>query len=251
MIAFSIKWIKSSAHLHKCCSITDDLVIYSYSEEDHDQVLFQVLATTKCVGLRFSRQMYFKCIQIPFFGMLIGAYGIMPYPKKIEALNHLPLPGNVREMQLFLGIVNNLSRFSPKIANLTRSLRPLVKKENVYKTEKHHKLTFKAIIKELSNDRVLKYYDPARKLFLECDASGVGAGFTVLQNFTVDLEQDTDESFLTAEYLANLLPIANGSQTFTRCKRRYANIERELFWQLYVAQKKSILYIRKEHNHSF
>ena len=51
--------------------------------------------------------------------MLIEADGIRPDPKKIEALNLLPLPGNVRKMQSFLGIVNYLSRFIPKIANLT------------------------------------------------------------------------------------------------------------------------------------
>ena len=63
--------------------------------------------------------------------MLIGADGIRSDLKKIEALNHLPLPGNVREMQSFLGIVNYLSRFSPKIANLMGSLRPLVEKGNI------------------------------------------------------------------------------------------------------------------------
>ena len=61
-------------------------------------------------------------------------------------------------------------------------LAQLVNKENDYKTEKHHEIAFKAIIKELSNVRVLKYYDPARKVFLECDISGVGAEFTLLQN---------------------------------------------------------------------
>ena len=68
--------------------------------------------------------------------MLVEADGIRPDPKKIEALNCLPLPGNVREMQLFLGIANYLTRFIPKIVNLTGSLRPLVKKGSVYKTEK-------------------------------------------------------------------------------------------------------------------
>ena len=80
----------------------------------------------------------------------------------------------------------------------------------------------------MNNDRVLKYYDPARKFFFECDVSSVGAQFTLLQNFGVDIKQDTDGSFLTAEYLADLLPIAYGSQTSTQCERRYANIEREL-----------------------
>ena len=85
----------------------DDLAIFSYSKEDHDWVLFQVLDTAKCVGLRFNPdKCIFKCTQILFFGMLIGADGIRPDPKKIEALNCLPLPGNVRTMHLFLGIVN-------------------------------------------------------------------------------------------------------------------------------------------------
>ena len=74
--------------------------------------------------------------------MLIGADGIRPDQKKIESLNHLPLPGNVKEMQSFLGIVNYLNRFSPKISNLTGSPSPLVKKGNVYKTEKHHEKAF-------------------------------------------------------------------------------------------------------------
>ena len=80
----------------------------------------------------------------------------------------------------------------------------------------------------MSNDRVLKYYDLARKLVLEFDASGVGAGFTLLQNFSVDLKHDTHESFLTAEFLANLLPIAYGSQTCIDYEKHYGNIKREL-----------------------
>ena len=104
----------------------------------------------------------------------------------------------------------------------------MVKKGNVYKTEKHKEIAFKPIIKELSNDRVLKYYDLTRKFSLECDATEVGAGFTLLQNFGVDLEQDINESFLTAECLANLLQSAYGSLAFTECERIYANIEKEL-----------------------
>ena len=76
--------------------------------------------------------------------------------------------------------------------------------------------------------RVLKYYDLTKKLFIECDVSGVGVGFALPLNFVVDMEDDTDESLLTTEYLTQLLPIEFGSQTFTECERRYANIERDL-----------------------
>ena len=100
---------------------------------------------------------------------------------------------------------------------------------------KNHKIAFKAITEELRNDWVLKCYDLARTFFLECDASVVGTGFTFLQNFVVDIQNDTNESLLTTEYLMELLPIAYGSQTFTECERRYASIERESFWPWCVA----------------
>ena len=58
--------------------------------------------------------------------------------------------------------------------------------------------------------RVLKYYDLARKLFLKCDASGAGAGFTLLQNFSVDLEQDTDLSFAKTYVTGFMPPLAEG-----------------------------------------
>ena len=52
------------------------------------RVLFTVFDTAKQVGLKFNPDKYiYKCVQIPFFGMLIGADGIRPDPKKIEALN--------------------------------------------------------------------------------------------------------------------------------------------------------------------
>ena len=106
-------------------------------------------------------------------------------------------------MQSFLGIVNYLSHFSSKIASLTGSLRQLVKKGNVFKTEKHHEIAFKAFVNELSSDKLLRYYEPASKPFLECDASSLGAGFTLLQNFS----RESDEK-VNPKYLSKLLPIA-------------------------------------------
>ena len=93
----------------QCCGITGDLVIYGYSGEAHDHVLFQVLDMAKHVGVTINPdKCIFKCTQIPFFGILIGADGIRPDAKRIEALHLLPLLGNIREMQSFLSIVNYL-----------------------------------------------------------------------------------------------------------------------------------------------
>ena len=88
-------------------------------------------------------------------------------------------------MQSFLCTIKYLSHFSSKIASLTGS-RQIAKKGNVIKTEKHHEIAFKVIVNELRSDKLLRYYETMRKLFLECDASGLGAGFTLLQNLVQD-----------------------------------------------------------------
>ena len=116
-------------------------------------------------------------------------------------------------MQSFLGIVNYLSHFSSKIAGLTGSLTQLVKKGNVFKTEKCHEIAFKAIVNELSSDKLLRYYEPVRKLFLECDISGLGAGFTLLQSFSTE----SDDKEVNLKYLLELLPTTYGSHTFSEC----------------------------------
>ena len=70
-----------------------------------------------------------------------------------------------------------------------------------------------------------------------------------LRIFCVDLEQDTDNSFLTAEYLANLLPIAYGSPTFTDCEKHYGNIERKLLAVVFDIE--NLLIIHLEGTQSF
>ena len=93
------------------------------------------------------------------------------------------------------------------------------------------------IVKELSGeDHILKYYDPACNLYLECDARGIGAGFTLLHNFMVEVKDEMD-TFLTPDYLSELLPIVYGSRTFTECEGLNANIECELLGIIFAVEK--------------
>ena len=56
---FQYKMDQIFGPITQCWGIMDDLAIYSYSEEDLDHVLFQVLDMAKHVGLRFNPD---KCI---------------------------------------------------------------------------------------------------------------------------------------------------------------------------------------------
>ena len=138
-----------------------------------------------------------------------------PDPAKIQALKSLPEPKDEKLLPSFLGMVNYLSRFDPNIANMTHNLRDLLKKDSDPKWTDIHSLDFKRIIETLSKEgKVLKYYRPELKLYIETDASGKGIGMALLQS------EENERS--------SLYPITYGSKTLTSAETRYVNIEREL-----------------------
>ena len=147
--------------------------------------------------------------------MLLSRQGVVPHPAKIYALKRLPKPRTEALLQSFLGMVNYLSQFDLKIADLTHNLRDLLKNNNRFVWNELHSKDFKHIIDVLCNDpNLLRYYRPELDLFLETDASGVAIGMALMQSENNDRE--------------SLYPIAYGSKTLTDTETRYANIEREL-----------------------
>ena len=147
--------------------------------------------------------------------MVLNRQGIVPDPAKIEALLKLPEPKTEALLQSFLGMINYLSRFEPKIGDLTHRLRSLLKKSNEFIWTEVHSDNFKKLINIMCNSpKLLRYYRPDLDLYLETDASGVAIGMALLQS------EQNDRS--------SLYPIAYGSTTLTSAETRYANIEHEL-----------------------
>ena len=71
-----------------------------------------------------------------------------PDPRKIDVIKNLPEPKSEALLQLFLGIVNYLSRFSPNRATMTCNLRPLLKTGTEFIWLPQHSTDFKAIVEE-------------------------------------------------------------------------------------------------------
>ena len=154
----------------------------------------------------------FKKAEVKFFGMMLNRQGMVPDPAKIEALVKLPEPKTEALLQSFLGMINYLSRFEPKVADLTHRLRGLLKKSNEFIWTEMHTQDFKKLIDIMCNSpKLLRYYRLDLDLYLETDASGVVIGMALLQS-----EQNNRSS---------LYPIAYGSKTLTGAETRYANIK--------------------------
>ena len=225
----------------QCEGIADDIVIFSCNDDDHDNTLYAVLDQAREVGMKFNPdKCIFKQDSISFYGISLSKDGVKPNPRKIQAIKLLPEPKTEALLQSFLGIVNDLSRFSPNIAKMTINLHALLKKGNEFIWQTQHSNDFQAIIHELCSPKLLKYYDSKKDLYLEVDASQKTIGMALLQSVQNDhdhskahgvnqLKVDTKIDDSENKQIPNdLLPVAYGSKTLTDAESQYANIEREL-----------------------
>ena len=87
-------------------------------------------------------------------------------------------------MHSFLGMVNFLNRYSPRLTELSTSLTHLCRLHANYKPESEHYQSFNVIKKELSTKIVLPYYDPASNTTLQTDSSKKGLRAVLIQNGT-------------------------------------------------------------------
>ena len=91
-------------------------------------------------------------------------------------------PVNLKDLQTFLGMVQYLSKFSLRIAEIAEPLWDLTKKHAPYAWGPEHNHAFDSIKKEIVQGPILRYYDPKKETVLQTDASIKGLGTCLLQD---------------------------------------------------------------------
>jgi len=190
--------------------IADDIVVFGTKEDgsDHDMNLRRVLERARETGIRLNPdKMKLKCEKIPFFGNVIGANGLEPDPKKLEAIANMTTPKDAKELQTFLGLATYLSRYTPQLSSISSPLRELLKDDTVFSWQKAHQEAFDELKRVLLSPTVLKYFDKSKPITIQVDASQRGLGAALLQEHG---------------------PIEYASKTLSDTESRYSNIEREM-----------------------
>ena len=187
--------------------IADDMVIFGRNEEEHDRNLILFLETTRKNGLVLNKKkLQFKKEEVSFFGHRWNSTGISPDPKKTESILKMQFPPDKETMHSFLGLVNFLNRYTPKLAELCSPLRKLILKDSHYSPGDPEHSAFDAIKAEFKKKIILPYFDRNKETILQTDASKKGFGAVILQE-----EQ----------------PIYYASRALTSAEKNYQNLERE------------------------
>ena len=218
----------------------DDCILFSKTSQQHMSILEEVLRRFGEANLKLKPK---KCHlfqeQIVYLGFLIDKHGIQPNPEKTRLINDLKNPGNVTEVQMFLGKANYYRKFIPKLAEIAHPLYELTQcKKGEFCWESEHQSAFDQIKSILVSRQVMGHPRLDKEFILDVDASDYALG--------AELSQEDN--------CGNIRPIYYASRHLEKSERNYSATARETlaavfgceYFRQYLQGRKFIL--RTDHN---
>jgi len=160
----------------------DDILVYTDTEEKHDETVREVLKRLQNNGLAVSPE---KCVwkaqEVEFLGYIIGRNGIRMSEEKVEAILGWKTPESLTETQLFLGFANFYRRFIRDYSRVARLLTVLTKKDREWNWNAEADAAFAELKKRFTMAPILGHFDPTKEVIIETDASDFAIGAILSQ----------------------------------------------------------------------
>lgn len=160
--------------------------------------------------------MQLRTDKVKFLGHIITESGIRADPEKISCITNMPPLTNFTEVRRFLGMVQYLARYLPRLADVTGPLRALTKKEKDFEWNSPQEEAFRQVKDLITKEPVLRFYDSSHNLEIQCDASDKGLGATLMQDGQ---------------------PLEFASRSLTDTESRYAPIEKEMLAIVWAVER--------------
>ena len=148
--------------------VMDDILVYSRTNQELLESVVKVLERYKENKITLNPKKFkFGEEEVDYVGYKIGKTGIRADPAKIEAISKFPTLTNLVELRSFMGLVNQLSKFSPDIAGTAKPLHGLLKIKNAYVWTPAQEEAFTAVKKALMGLPVLAPFNPELETMLQ------------------------------------------------------------------------------------
>ncbi|VDI32041.1 Hypothetical predicted protein [Mytilus galloprovincialis] len=140
-------------------NISDDIIVYGCTQEEHDERLKRVLDRMREKGLRLNKdKCRFNMDKMTFMGHVLSAKGISPEKSKVEAVTSARNPKTASEVRSFLGLVNYCGRYIPDFSTVSAPLRELTRAKTKWIWSSRHQDAFdelKRVVSKCKNASVL------------------------------------------------------------------------------------------------
>ncbi|WVZ52060.1 hypothetical protein U9M48_003153, partial [Paspalum notatum var. saurae] len=160
----------------------DDILIYSKTEEEHEEHLRLVLQKLRDHKLYAKlSKCEFWLDQVPFLGHIVSKGGIMVDPSKISSVMDWKVPEVVKEVRGFLGLAGYYRRFIESFSRIAKPMTSLLKKGVPFIWTKERQTAFDELKKRLTTAPVLTLPNLTKSFTVYCDASKEGLGCVLMQ----------------------------------------------------------------------
>ena len=126
----------------------------------------------------------------------------------------MPPPENVAGIQRILGMSQYLSKFLPRLSDITKPLRDLTRQDAEWIWDEPQQSAFECLKQAVSAMPVLRYYNLKEDVTIQCDASQRGLGVALLQGGQPVLCTLTDKEVNYAQIEKELLVIVFACEKF-------------------------------------
>jgi ribonuclease HI len=214
----------------------DDLTVFSKTDEEHLSHLKQTFEKCRRYGLSLNpKKSHFAMQEGKLLGHIVFKDGIKIDPKRVEAIQTINIPRNVKEIQAFLGTINFLRRFVPNFAEIVKLITGMLKKDSKVKWTTEAKVSFEHIKKVISEAPVLSSPDYLKDFLIFSFASEHTIAAVLLQKDDGGFERPIaffSKSLRDAELKYNILE-----------KQAYAMVKALKAFRTYVLHSKIIAYV--------
>ena len=188
--------------------IDDLLVLTTGTWDEHMQQLETVLTRLQKAGLKVNaKKSFFGRHELEYLGYWITRKGVMPIPKKVQAIKNIATPTNKRQLRRFIGMVNYYRDMWVRRSETLAPLTTLTSKQAKWEWTDVHQKSFEKMKKLVAREVLLSYPNFNDVFEIHTDASATQLGAVISQKGS---------------------PIAFYSRKLNPAQTRYTTTEREL-----------------------
>ena len=161
----------------KVAVFIDDVMITMETEEEHDEIVEEVLKRLEENDLLVKPE---KCVwkvrEVGFLGVIIGEDRVRIEKEKVQGVIEWPVPRSTKDMQKFLGLANYYRQFVKDFTRIAKPLYEMTRKEMKWSWGERQQRVFEELKERFTTELVLVTPDLDKEIRVEVDASDFAMG---------------------------------------------------------------------------
>jgi len=160
----------------------DDILIFTKTEEEHEQVVWRVLEILVEHKLFLHpEKCEFHRKQIEYLRLVISGNKVAMDPVKVARVCEWPIPENWTDMQAFVGFVNFYRRFIQDFSTIARPLFNLTHSDQAWNWGAKEQEAFERLKMVVTTAPILASPQDSKPFHIEADSSDFASGAVLSQ----------------------------------------------------------------------